>query len=247
ELDHEVRLHLHGVGHLGQLRDARELRRHFRVVDLDVIRYVAFAQADRLEHDRQLLRLVLHFDDVADLDAIAWDGHAAAVHLDVAVADELARGEHRGYELRAIDHGIEPTLEQPVHVGSGIALQVDRLGVDAAELALGNIAVIAPQLLLGAQLHAVVGELALAALAVLAGTIFAAVDGALRAAPDVLAHTAVDLVFRLVALGHRVLLSCLLEDRALLCPGLPEPTGLGRSGGQDRGSRNDAQARGAGF
>src|SRR6266576_3867744 len=111
----------------------------------------------------------------------------------------------------------------------------------APESAFGNIAVIAPQLLLGAQLHAVVGELALAALAVLARTIFAAVDGALRAAPDVLPHTAVDLVFRLVALGHRVLL-CLFEDRALLCPGPPEPTGLGRSGGQDRGSRNAAQA-----
>jgi len=35
----------------------------------------------------------------------------------------------------------------------------------------------------------------------------------------------------------------LFEDRALLCPGLPEPTGLGRSAGQDRGSRNAAQAR----
>src|SRR5436309_12047881 len=41
-----------------------------------------------------------------------------------------------------------------------------------------------------------------------------------------------------------------LEDRALLCPDFPpEPTGLGRSGGQDRGSRNAAQAgpRGAGY
>src|SRR5881398_3581450 len=41
-----------------------------------------------------------------------------------------------------------------------------------------------------------------------------------------------------------------LEDRALLCPGFPpEPTGLGRSGAQDRGSRNAAQAgpRGAGY
>src|SRR4029450_4609706 len=47
------------------------------------------------------------------------------------------------------------------------------------------------------QLHAVVGELALAALAVLAGAIFAAVDGALRGAPDVLPHTAADLVLRL--------------------------------------------------
>jgi small subunit ribosomal protein S4 len=36
-------------------------------------------------------------------------------------------------------------------------------------------------------------------------TVFAAVDGAFRAAPDVLAQTAIELVLRLVALGHRVL------------------------------------------
>src|SRR5205814_9409514 len=62
------------------------------------------------------------------------------------------------------------------------------------------------EFLLGAQLHAEVGELALAALAVLAGAVLTAVHGALRAAPDVLAHTAIDLVFRLTALCHRVLL-----------------------------------------
>src|SRR5262249_46339437 len=123
-----------------------------------------------------------------------------------AVADELARGEHRGHELRPVDHGIEPALQQPDHVGAGIALHADGLGVDAAELALGDIAVIAAQLLLGPQLNAVIGELALAALAVLAGAVFAAVDGALGAAPHVLAHAAVDLVLRLVALGHRVLI-----------------------------------------
>src|SRR5207245_6505787 len=48
--------------------------------------------------------------------------------------------------------------------------------------------------------------LACAALPVLAGTVFAVVNGALRAAPHVLAHTAIDLVLRLVALGHRVLI-----------------------------------------
>src|SRR5262245_30072790 len=206
ELDHQVRLHLHGVGHLGELRDAHELRRHLGVVDLDVVRYVALAEPGRFEHQRELLRLVLELDQVADLDPIARDGDAPAVDLDVAVVDELACREHRGDELGAIDHGIEPALEQPDHVRAGIALHADGLGVDAAELPLGDIAVIAAQLLLGAQLHAVVGELALAALAVLAGPVFPAVDGALGAAPHVLAHTAVDLVLRLVALGHRVLM-----------------------------------------
>src|SRR3984893_18335224 len=84
------------------------------------------------------------------------------------------------------------------------------------ELPLGNVAVVAAQLLLGAQLHAVVGELALAALAVLAGAVFALVHRALGAAPDVLPHAAVELVFRFTALGHRVLLGrC--DARALLC------------------------------
>ena len=76
--------------------------------------------------------------------------------------------------------------------------------IDAVELALGNIGVIALQLLLGAQLYAEVGKLALAALAVLAGTVFTFVDRGLRAAPDVFAETAVDLVFRGFALAHRI-------------------------------------------
>ena len=89
---------------------------------------------------------------------------------------------------------------------AGIAAHADGFMVDAAELLFRDGAVIAAQHLLCAQLHAVVGELALAALAVLAGAVFAFVDGALGAAPDILAHAAVDLVFRLVALGHRVLI-----------------------------------------
>src|SRR5262249_35009064 len=71
ELDHEVRLHLHGVGHVGKLRDAGELRRHFRMVDLDIVRHVALGQRDRLEYDRELLRLLLDLDQIADFDAIA--------------------------------------------------------------------------------------------------------------------------------------------------------------------------------
>src|SRR5262245_19073222 len=216
------------------------------MVDLDVVGHVALAEPGRFEHQRQLLRLVLELDQVADLDPVARDGDAPAVHLDVAVVDELARREHRGDELGTIDHGIEPAFEQPDHVRAGIALHADRLGVDAAELSLGDVAVIAAQLLLGAQLHAVVGELALAALAVLAGSVFPAVDGALGAAPHVLAHAAVDLVLRLVALGHRVLmLRCLVLSRIApsSAPGFPGPTGPARSAGRDRGSRNSARAR----
>jgi len=60
----------------------------------------------------ELLRGVLDLDDVADLDLVARDVDALAVHLDVAVVDELARGEHGRHELGAIDHGVEPALEQ---------------------------------------------------------------------------------------------------------------------------------------
>src|SRR5262249_34793344 len=139
------------------------------------------------------------------LEAIARDGDALAVHLDVAVVDELARREDGRHQLGAVDDGIEATLQERDQMGARVALHADRFLVDAAELTLGDVGVIAFELLLGAQLHAVVGELALAALAVLAGAVFAAVHGALRAAPDVLAHTAIDLVLRLTALGHRVL------------------------------------------
>src|ERR1043166_6414408 len=136
---------------------------------------------------------------------------------------------------------------------AGVALQPDRLFIDAAELALGNVAVVAAQLLLGAQLHAVVGELALAALAVLARAVFAAVHRALRAAPDVLAHAAVELVFRLVALGHRVLMFR-MRWFLRIAPSSVRPSwprlGMGRgtdrllaeAPARSRGSRNAARA-----
>ena len=49
--------------------------------------------------------------------------------------------------------------------------------ISALELLFGDVAVIALQLLLGAQLHAVIGNLAFAALTVLAWAVFALVDG----------------------------------------------------------------------
>src|SRR3984893_13246972 len=148
----------------------------------------------------------------------------------MAVVDELAGGEHGRHQLGPIHDGVEPSFQEPDQMGAGIALHPDRFLIDAAELALGDIAVIAAQLLLGAQLHAVIGELALAALAVLAGAVFAAVDGALGAAPHILAHAAIDLVLRLVALGHRVLGLVVMRIAPSSVPArfksLPEPTGF---------------------
>jgi hypothetical protein len=63
------------------------------------------------------------------------DVDAAAVHLDVAVIDELARGEHGGHEFGAIDHGVETALEQADQVFTGIALHPAGFDIDAVELA----------------------------------------------------------------------------------------------------------------
>ena len=91
---------------------------------------------------------------------------------------------------------------------ASVAFEPPRFIVNAAEVPLRHIGVIALELLLGAQLHAVIGKLAFAALAVLTGAVFAFVDGRFRPAPNVLAQPAIDLVLRLVALGHsRPLLS----------------------------------------
>src|SRR4029079_17615991 len=79
-------------------------------------------------------------------------------------------------------------LREADHVRAAVALEARCFLVDAAELPLGNVAVIAAQLLLGFELHTVVGELALAPLAVLARAVFAPVYWALRPPPDVLAH-----------------------------------------------------------
>ena len=100
-----------------------------------------------------------------------------AVHAHVAVVHELARGEDGGHELGAVDHRVEPPLQERDQVLAGVAAHALGLGEDAAELLLGQIAVVALELLLGAKLEAEVRHLALAPLAVLAGAVLAAVHG----------------------------------------------------------------------
>src|SRR5277367_1702132 len=104
-------------------------------------------------------------------------------------------------------------------MGAGIAPEAQRLHVVLVELTLGDIAVIALDLLLGLELGAEVGGFALAALAVLAGTVFTLVERAPGTAPDILAHPAVYLIFRFCALRHRGSSEERLEfrERALLC------------------------------
>ena len=165
--------------------------------------------------------------DVADLQLVARDVDAAAVHLDVAVVDELARGEHGGDELGAVDHGVETALEQADQVFAGVALHAAGFDIDAVELALGDVGVIALELLLGAQLHAEVGELALAALAVLAGAVFTRFTG-LFGRPQMFWPIRRSILYfaslRFVIASSLSGLS--LRKRALLCAGnFPEPTG----------------------
>jgi hypothetical protein len=133
----------------------------------------------------------------------------------MAVAHQLAGGEWRGHEFRAIDHGVETALKQADHVLAGVAGAARRVGVIFAELPLGDVAVIAFELLLGLKLGAIVGELLGAALAMLAGTVRALVDRALGTGPDILAHAAIDLVLGICALGHRFLCVAGREGGAL--------------------------------
>ncbi len=91
--------------------------------------------------------------------------------------DDLARGEDGGCELGTIDDHVEAAFEQANEVLRSIALHPRCLLIRALELLLGHVAVIALELLLGTQLKAEVADLALAALAMLAGAIGALVYG----------------------------------------------------------------------
>ena len=120
------------------------------------------------------------------------------------MVDELPGGEHRRHEFRAVYGSVEPALEQPHQVLAGVAAPAHRFLVDAAELAFPDIAVVALEPLLGHELGPIFRRLA-PALAVLARTIFATVEGTLGPAPEIdlqaaigaLRHVAVSRVERL--------------------------------------------------
>src|SRR5439155_19753728 len=138
---------------------------------------------------------------VAVAQVVGRDVDPLAVDQDVTVVDDLSRGEWGRRELHAIDRGVEPALQELDQIVAGVAAASHRLFIEPPELALAVIGVVALELLLGWPLGAVVGRL-LAPLAVLARAILAAVEGAFRAAPQIDAETAVDLVLRFLALAH---------------------------------------------
>src|SRR5260370_42380521 len=120
------------------------------------------------------------------------------------VIDELPRGEDGGDEFHAVDDGVEAALQQLDQPLAGVAAAARRLLVEAAKLALADIAVIALELLLRHPLRAEVGGL-LAPLPVLPRPLVAPVPGALRPAPETDAGAPACLVFRPCSLAPRPL------------------------------------------
>ena len=66
-----MRLHLHRERHIGESRDATELRSHLGVIDLKEIGHVALGELVCFQNHGELLRGFLDLDHVADLQLIA--------------------------------------------------------------------------------------------------------------------------------------------------------------------------------
>src|SRR5438067_1715794 len=118
-----------------------------------------------------------HGDDVVRANLVARDVHAPPVHLEMAVAHQLARLRARGSEAEAVDDVVQPRLEETQEFLTRDARAARRLLVVVAELLLEQ-AVVPARLLLLAQLEQVLALLDAAA-AVLARRIRATLDRAL--------------------------------------------------------------------
>ncbi|QTK78230.1 hypothetical protein AT6N2_C0307 [Agrobacterium tumefaciens] len=212
-----MRFHDDRVRNVGKRRNAGVGRNHLVVVNFDVVGNVTLSELNGFQNGDELLGLLTNFDNVARLAAVGTDVDANAVNRDVAMVDELTRSENGRNELGAVDDGVQTRLEQADQVFRSIALATVCFVEGGAELLFAQFAVVALELLLGAQLRAEVAHLALAALAVLARAVFAAVNRGLRTAPDVFAHAAVNFILSRFALAHRISFSKgyagLLPDR----------------------------------
>src|SRR5712692_3873310 len=176
ELDDQLLLDGHGDVVARGLRLDRALER--ALVQLEPGRHAAaLHRLERLVDADDLGALVLDRDLVADFDLEGGDVHLPGVHAEVAVPHQLARLRAGVGEAEPEDHVVEALLEELEQVLAGLPLGGRAARVVAAELRLEQ-AVEALDLLLLAQLHAVLGELG-AALAVLARRVGAALDGAL--------------------------------------------------------------------
>ncbi len=145
-----------GNGDLGEVRHAGELRRPLGVIGFDVVRHVALGELAGFDHEGELLRGFLDLDHVAGLDAVARDVDALAVHLDVAVVDELARRENgRQRTWRDSTTASRRRSSRPIRFSPGSPLMrrrfLDRCRGTGARRCWRKLAL---ELLLGAQLHA---------------------------------------------------------------------------------------------
>src|SRR5512142_1817497 len=176
ELDDELLLDGHGDVFARRRRLDRALEP--TLVQLEPGRHAAAVdRLERLADAHHLARPLLELDLVPGPAQVAGDVHLAAVHLEVAVADQLARLVAGVGEAQAEDHVVEPQLQRLEQVLAGLALGGGGVLVGVAEAGLEH-AVHPLHLLLLAELDPVLGELG-SPLAVLAGRIRAALDGAL--------------------------------------------------------------------
>src|SRR4051794_34984101 len=113
-----------------------------------------------MRNRRVLAAALADGDHVARLDRERRDVDLAAVHGEVAMANELARRRARGCEPEPIRHVIQTPLEQLQQRFAGNAARAFRLLEVAAELILEH-TVNALDLLLLAQLDAVADDLLL--------------------------------------------------------------------------------------
>src|SRR5690606_7007449 len=141
--------------------NADELRRHLLMIDFDVVRHVALGALHGFENNGELLRFRAHLNHITLAHTIARHVDTLAIHKHMAVAHELAGGENGRHELGAVNDRIETTLEQADQKLARVTTTAVRILVDATELLFRNIAIKALELLLGAELHAIVRELAL--------------------------------------------------------------------------------------
>ena len=174
ELDDE--LFVHGRVDVGALRLLQNLAGETVVVGLQPRcdgRHEVGGVADHLRGRRSRR----DGDDVVRAHLIARDVHASAVHLEVAVAYELAGLRARCGKAQAVDDVVQPRLEEAQELLARDARAAGRLLVVVAELLLEQ-AVVPARLLLLAQLEEVLALLDAAA-AVLTRRIRATLDRSL--------------------------------------------------------------------
>src|SRR5208337_1442724 len=146
--------------------------------------------------------LFADLDDIALPAPEARDVNAPSIHAHMAMADELAGRKRCRNKRGSINDSIETPLKKSDEVFGRIAPEPRGLRIDEPELALGDVRVIALQLLLCLQLRSEVRGLSPAALAMLARSIFALVERAFRTAPEIFPEAAINFMFGADALCH---------------------------------------------